>query len=543
MKGEQAAADSDLVKKCSDLFSGHYGLWGPKGKRPGDFIREGPVRIKSHLEKPGAKIYYAEQNGCLIGYAIASDISIPDNDPISWVTQLVVHRDFRHGGIATTILQAIFGMSNRYAWGIVSSNAIAVRALESATRRLCQTGLIASRLDTLIDASHNVVDYIPDRGFFRIGDGVSTVDTQFYTYPKIIEKNLKSVEAQRPWQLGRLKEGEEWFAFTFNDQEQVQLSPHGVRDWLKREESNVRTAYSRMDSSSSRQSWAQYTDKEVDQIIRLCGLKAGDSVLDVGCGNGRHSQALVNRGMNVTGIDYTDVLPAPNRSNPQFIRNDCRGFRDKKYYDAVLCLYDVVGSYSDNSDNLQILQAVSENLKKGGRALISVMNWTLTEKRAKHFVDLDKNGNDIFKILPSQTMEKTGDIFNPDHYAADRKTHVVYRKEQFLTGDDLPVELLVCDQRFTAEEIDDLCRKVGLNVLDISYVRAGNWETKLAPDNDHAKEILLLCERTREHLTFLPKSMEWEKENRGGVYDLNLWKGQKMMNTLTVTGGRRSSET
>ena len=111
-----------------------------------------------------------------------------------------------------------------------------------------------------------------------------------------------------------------------------------------------------------------------------------------------------------------------------------------------------------------------------------------------------------------------------------------------LTGDDLPVELMVCDHRFTAGEIVALCRDVGLNVLDISYVRAGNWETKLAPDDDHAKEILLLCERTREHLALLPHSVEWENENDGGVYDFDLWKRPKV-NTLTVTGGRSADET
>lgn len=111
-----------------------------------------------------------------------------------------------------------------------------------------------------------------------------------------------------------------------------------------------------------------------------------------------------------------------------------------------------------------------------------------------------------------------------------------------LTGDDLPVELMVCDHRFTAGEIVALCRDVGLNVLDISYVRAGNWETKLAPDDDHAKEILLLCERTRKHLALLPHSVEWENENDGGVYDFDLWKRPKV-NTLTVTGGRLADET
>ena len=36
--------------------------------------------------------------------------------------------------------------------------------------------------------------------------------------------------------------------------------------------------------------------------------------------------------------------------------------------------------------------------------------------------------------------------------------------------------------------------KAGLTVLWSRYVRAGHWDTELGTDDDHAKEILVLCE-------------------------------------------------
>lgn len=539
ISGADAADNSEILEKCSALFSNHYGVWGPLGPRPMQHIVEKPEKIRQHLLKPDTSLYYAVQGTEIIGYAIASIIDIPDPCPISWVTQLVVHERHRRRGIATTLLQAIFGMSNRYAWGIVSSNAFSVRALEKATRRRCQPELIARRLDTLIEAAQGVVDYIPGKEHFRVEDGASAVNTHFYTLPETIKKNLEGANEQRPWQLGDLKDGEEWFAFTFNDQEQTQLSPAEIRRWLKQEQKNVQMAYSRM-VHSPRQTWAQYTEKEADQIVSFCGLNTGDSVLDIGCGTGRHSQALADRGLNVTGVDCCAVVPESAEGNPAIIRDDGRDFRGERLYDAVICLYDVIGSYIDNQENLKLLQTISRNLKPRGRALISVMNFALTERQATRFVDIDRNGNDIFNIPPSQTMETTGNVFNPDYYVVDRRDHVVYRREQFLMGNRLPTELLVCDHRFTVEEIHWLCIEAGLNILGRSYVRAGDWETNRDPCDQHAKEILLLCERMRDHFTFSPEnSTGTDAENTYEWVQWNIqgWKG------ISVTNERSADET
>jgi len=78
----------------------------------------------------------------------------------------------------------------------------------------------------------------------------------------------------------------------------------------------------------------------------------------------------------------------------------------------------------------------------------------------------------------------------------DDVTEIVYRKEQFTQGSDLPAQLLVRDRRYRRREITALCIVNGLNVLWSRYVRAGHWDVPLAPDDDNAKEILLLCEAT-----------------------------------------------
>ena len=63
-------------------------------------------------------------------------------------------------------------------------------------------------------------------------------------------------------------------------------------------------AYSRMDLSH--QPWAQGTKKEINYIESLLGIEKGNSILDIGCGQGRHSIELAMRGYNVVGIDTSE---------------------------------------------------------------------------------------------------------------------------------------------------------------------------------------------------------------------------------------------
>jgi hypothetical protein len=92
-------------------------------------------------------------------------------------------------------------------------------------------------------------------------------------------------------------------------------------------------------------------------------------------------------------------------------------------------------------------------------------------------------------------METTGEIFNPEYYMIDKETRIVYRKEQFEAGTDLPQELLVRDKRYTAEEIEVLCHNAGLEMIWTHFVKAGSWNEPLPSDSDHAKELLVLCRR------------------------------------------------
>jgi hypothetical protein len=155
----------------------------------------------------------------------------------------------------------------------------------------------------------------------------------------------------------------------------------------------------------------------------------------------------------------------------------------------------VVGSYADESDNVKILQSCWKHLKPGGKFLLSVMNFELTERQGKHFFSLESDSKPLSDLKPSTKMEKTGNVFDPNFYLIDRVTGIVYRKEQFLEGNQLPSELIVRDRRYRRNEIEDMCRKVGLEIIWSRFVQSGHWEVGLEGHDDRAKEILVLCRK------------------------------------------------
>ena len=55
---------------------------------------------------------------------------------------------------------------------------------------------------------------------------------------------------------------------------------------------------------------------EVDFLLEELSLQPGDSILDVGCGTGRHSIELARRGYAVTGIDLSSEMLARAAEQP-----------------------------------------------------------------------------------------------------------------------------------------------------------------------------------------------------------------------------------
>jgi SAM-dependent methyltransferase len=206
-------------------------------------------------------------------------------------------------------------------------------------------------------------------------------------------------------------------------------------------------------------------------------------------------------GFDVTALDYVDTLIEKGRAEAtrrhitrvQFNVADCRQIDLARQFDCVLCLYDVIGTYADDKENARIAANVAHHLKPGGNVLVSVMNLEVTERRAKHRFTIAREPNKLLALKPSRTMEETGDIFDPEFYILDTETRGL-SKRAIRRGHIALAELIVRDRRYTKDQMEAICKNVGLEVVWSRFVRAGNWAEE--DDPGRAKEILVYCRKS-----------------------------------------------
>ncbi|MGA2915540.1 MAG: class I SAM-dependent methyltransferase [Sedimentisphaerales bacterium] len=124
----------------------------------------------------------------------------------------------------------------------------------------------------------------------------------------------------------------------------------------------------------------EQTGSEVEQLIRLCGIRKGTKVLDLCCGQGRHSLELARRGYNVTGVDLTEEYLAKARRkakaeglNIQFIRDDMRRFCLLDYFDAAINMFTAFGYFENPAEDRRVLANLYRSLRKGGTLIIDVI--------------------------------------------------------------------------------------------------------------------------------------------------------------------------
>jgi SAM-dependent methyltransferase len=119
-------------------------------------------------------------------------------------------------------------------------------------------------------------------------------------------------------------------------------------------------------------------EKTVCHLITSGFLKAGDRVLDLGCGPGLYSSKLCFEGMKVTGIDLSrrsiDYAQAQAEINGHNIDYICADFFNIDYegtFDAVIQVYGEICTFSDEKRDL-LLSLVHRALKDNGVFIFDV---------------------------------------------------------------------------------------------------------------------------------------------------------------------------
>lgn len=128
-------------------------------------------------------------------------------------------------------------------------------------------------------------------------------------------------------------------------------------------------------------------DRVVDWLVQALDLRPGSAVLDLGCGPGLYAARLAQRGIGVTGVDYSrrsiEYARQYAREQGLDIRYRFENYlelEDRGQYDAILLIY---GDYCplDPHQRSQLLGNVRRALRPGGYFVLDV---TTRQHRQRH---------------------------------------------------------------------------------------------------------------------------------------------------------------
>ncbi len=120
---------------------------------------------------------------------------------------------------------------------------------------------------------------------------------------------------------------------------------------------------------------------DINKLERLLELRRDLPILDLACGGGRHSIELAARGYEVIGLDLSEELLEVAKSTAgeagvsvRFVQGDKRSIPFVRTFGCVLNLFTSFGYFTEEKDNLAVLEGIRRSLVPGGIFLIDHLN-------------------------------------------------------------------------------------------------------------------------------------------------------------------------
>lgn len=224
--------------------------------------------------------------------------------------------------------------------------------------------------------------------------------------------------------------------------------------------------------------FAQHTAAEIDFILSLYPIPPGSSVLDLGCGTGRHSVELAKRGFKVTGVDYSSgmLAVAEKKSRVEnvkvtFVQADVRRLNIGEQFDFAICLCEGgpgLIEYGEDAveHDVSIFRRAHAHLKASAPFVLTALNGYAAIRQMK------------------------------DELIAEGRFDPATMRSNYVDEWDLPEgkrAVQVYERLFIAPEMRRLLEDSGFKVDNIFGGTAGFWAQR--PLSLDEVEMMFLCRR------------------------------------------------
>ena len=221
------------------------------------------------------------------------------------------------------------------------------------------------------------------------------------------------------------------------------------------------------DSSFYHQLYANRDENEakafIDELLLELQPVEAASMLDLGCGSGRHARYLASNGFNVTGIDLASssirTAKQSKMENLQFYRHDMRVPFGNDRYDFVFNFFTSFGYFKEDRENLQIVRNIFNSLKPGGMVVFDYMNAAYASSR----------------LIASEQKEIDGISYDITRWEDETN---IYKKIQVGNLHEFTEQV----QKFTIFDFDCMFRKAGLQLQKVyGDYELGEYDRETSP--------------------------------------------------------------
>ncbi len=164
-----------------------------------------------------------------------------------------------------------------------------------------------------------------------------------------------------------------------------------------------------------------YHDKEYDVECDLiedifkkyAQGKPVKTILDLGCGTGKHAIPLAKRGYNVVGVDRSkSMLTLAQQKSGEYgvddkiawRQADIRDLKIDQQFDAVLMMFAVLGYQTTNSDVIAALNTARRHLSAGGLLIFDVWHGpaVLSQRPEQRMKTIDTENGRIIRFASGE---------------------------------------------------------------------------------------------------------------------------------------------
>ena len=242
-----------------------------------------------------------------------------------------------------------------------------------------------------------------------------------------------------------------------------------MKQWYEKLFTNYANTY-------DEEKFTQGTIQEVDFIEDEIGHDTSKTILDIGCGTGRHTVELAKRGYSVVGIDLSESQLNKAREKAQaasldvtFLKKDARDFAFDDPFDMVIMLCEGAFSLMETDEmNFRILENAENALKAGGKLIFTTLNVLYPLYHSvKDFIN--KNSEEV------TSEENTFDLMQFRDFSTIT-----------ITDDSGKQKTRECNERYYAlSEITWLLKSLGFQHIDIFGCDTGDFsrEKPLTTEN------------------------------------------------------------